>query len=576
MSASGLGRRFFVLAVAWLSLPLTVCPLSAQQVPAPVKSINENLAAQWQEQGLTPAGRCTDFEFLRRVSLDLLGRIPTLEECLAYEQDARPDKRGRWVERLLNSQEYPEHWAGLWTNWLLQDHVQPAYRTQLRRWLREQLAAGISHKDLTEKLLTATGKSDENPAVHFVLAYLGQELPLRHGDESSGHFALVGSAATGRQPSLEQLRADGQFDAAPITFRSMQVFLGFRLACTQCHCHPFNAAWRQPDFWGLNVFFRQLERKVLPPTAAGPPVLALRDNPDWNVQGIIFYQMSCCSHKGLVKATGPTFPGEGRVRFPANVTRRQDFARRVLAHPNFARAFVNRVWSELFGRGLNVRPEPDDFGEHNEVVHPELLDQLGKDFGASGYDPKQLIRWICASDVYQLKSEFNETNEAPENEPYFSRQLLRPMTFDQMFESVWRTTRLDRVLTPDGKEPLRQRWLEFLRLDPMFTSGNFDYLDQDNSYRLPLSLLLMNDKTIHRAIADRKAGLLDQELLGQPPEKIIETLFLTTLSRRPTGKEKAQLERELRQVPGTGNDLRPVWQDLFWALLNSNEFILKH
>jgi len=548
----------------------------AKKVEPAVAAINKHLAAQWRENNLVPAKRCDDREFCRRSTLDLIGRIPSIDEILAFEQDRRPDKRGRWVERLLASQEYPAYWAGLWTNWLLQDQVRPAYRAQLRRWLKEQLAAGVSHKDLTEKLLTATGRSDENPAVHFILTYLGQELPLRHGDESAGHSALVGARATEQQQIQEQLRAEGQFDAAPITFRSMQVFLGYRLACTQCHCHPYNADWKQPDFWGLNVFFRQLERKVLPATAEGPPVLELRDHPNWNAKGIIFYQMACCSHKGLVKATGPTFPGEGRVRIPANVTRRQDFARRLIAHPNFARAYVNRVWSELLGRGLNVRPEPDDFGEHNEVVHPELLEQLGKDFIAAGYDPKQLIRWICASDAYQLKSEFNATNEAPENEPYFSRQLVRPMTFDQLFASVWRTTRLDRVLGPEEKEPLRQRWLKFLRLDPMFTSGNFDYLDQDNSYRLPRSLLLMNDKTINRAIADRETGLLDGELLRQPPDQIIDTLFLTTLSRLPTAKEKAQLERELRNVPGTGNELRPVWQDLFWALLNSNEFILKH
>jgi hypothetical protein len=566
----------FCVVLGWAVVSLAQAP-EAKKVEPAVVAINKHIAAKWQEHNLVPAKRCSDEEFCRRTALDLMGRIPTVEEILAFEQDRLADKRARWVDRLLGSQEYPDHWASNWTSWLLQDHVHPRYREQLRHWLKEQLANGVSHKDLTEKLLTATGKTDENPAVHFVLTYLGQELPMRNGDECGGTTALVCSPASERRPTREQLRADGQFDAMPITFRTMQVFLGLRLACTQCHDHPFNADWKQRDFWGLNVFFRQLERvapppRLLPLLTVDPPVLELRDNPEWNVKGIVYFE----TRGGQVKAIEPTFPGGLRVRFPANVTRRQDFARRLIAHPNFARAFVNRVWSELFGRGMNIKPEPDDFGEHNDLEHPELLEQLGKEFVASGYDPKQLIRWICASDVYQLKSEFNETNESPDAEPYFSRQLLRSMTFDQMFESIWRTTRLDRVLGQGEKEPLRQHWLKFLRLDPMYTSGNFDWLDQDNGFRLPLSLLLMNDKTINRAITDREAGLLDGELLRQPPAKIIDALFLATLSRRPTGKEKAQLERELRKVPGTGNDLRPVWQDLFWALLNSNEFILKH
>ncbi|MBL8797811.1 MAG: DUF1549 domain-containing protein [Planctomycetia bacterium] len=542
-----------------------------------VAAINKHIAAKWQEHNLTPVRRCSDAEFCRRTALDLIGRIPTLEEALAFEQDRRPDKRARWVDRLLASQEYPEHWAGLWTGWLLQNHVQPQYRSQFRHWLKEQLANGVSHKDMTEKLLTATGKSDENPAIHFVLAYIGQELPLRHTDECGGASPLVCSPAAERQPRPEQLKADGQFDAMPITFRSWQVFLGYQIVCTQCHDHPFNADWKQRDFWGLNVFFRQVERiapppRLLPLAQGDEPILELRDNPQWNQPGIVYFE----TRGSQVKAIEPIFPGAGRVRIPANVTRRQEYARRVIAHPNFPRAFVNRAWSVLLGRGMNLKPAPDDFGDHNDLEHPELLDRLAKDFVAAGYNPKQLIRWICASDAYQLRSEFNETNVETDAEPYFSRQVVRPMSFDQLFESLWHTARLEQVLGAEEKEPLRQRWLKFLRMEPVYTPHIFDGMDHSDDTGLLLSLLLMNDKSLNRAITDPDVGLLNQQLLRRPPAEIIDTLFLATLSRRATGKEKAQIERELRNHPEAGDERLPVWQDLFWALLNSNEFILNH
>src|SRR5262249_42554074 len=135
--------------------------------------INRHLSQTWQENNLQPAPRTSDLEFLRRSTLHLIGRIPTLEEAEAFEKDAAADKRARWVERLLAGPEYPEHWAQLWNRWIFAGTVvHPVYRDQLQGWLKQQFARNVSHKDLATQVLTATGKSSENPAVHFVLANL--------------------------------------------------------------------------------------------------------------------------------------------------------------------------------------------------------------------------------------------------------------------------------------------------------------------------------------------------------------------------------------------------------------------
>src|SRR5262249_16943869 len=241
---------------------------------------------------------------------------------------------------------------------------------------------------------------------------------------------------------------------------------------------------------------------------------------------------------------------------------------------NFGKALVSRMWGVFFSRSLNYRPQVNDFGEHNELIHPELLDQLAKATANAGYDIKQLIRWICASDAYQLKSTFNATNDQDEMEVFFSRMPLRPMGFDQMFESVWTATRMAELFNQDDKKKLRDQWRRFLHLE----------FDDDQDFYLPASdswlqmMLLMNNQGIHDVIGDRASGTLGQALKRQRPAAIAETLYLATLTRWPTAAELALVEREIRQERQRSEnaDLLPLWQDLFWALLNSNEFSVNH
>jgi hypothetical protein len=549
VSTSALRRSLLALSLALLvGAPLAAADKDRSQEIAEL--INRRLSQTWQETNLQPAPRTGDLEFLRRSTLHLIGRIPTLEEAEAFEKDPAADKRARWVERLLAGPDYPENWARLWNRWTFAGTVvHPVYRDQLQGWLKQQFAKNVSHKELATQLLTATGKSSENPAVHFVLANLGGELPADKRDK------------------------DGQFTAEPVTFRSFSLFLGYQIACVQCHCHPFNPDWRQPHFWQLNAFFRQVERKGTPPAPDVPldtaPVLELLDNAEFNKIGVIFYE----KRNSMWLATEAKFLGHPLPR-DWKGTRREDFARRLTAHDNFSRALVNRLWGHFFGRGLNLRPSVDDFGEHNEVVHPELLAQLAKAFTASGHDYKQLIRGICASDAYQLRSIANLSNETEETEPYFSRMPAPALSFDAMFDSVWTAARLGDVPGAAEKPKLCEKWRKFLRME--FTDeGTFPPPEPDLWRRM---FLLMNNEEVADALNDPRTGILSVVRQRGSPEKVADALYLGVLTRHPTPAEKKQLDQEIRKERRRSKDgeLSALWQDLFWALLNSNEFIVNH
>jgi hypothetical protein len=552
VNTSKLRRSLLAPVIAVLvSAPLQAADKDRTEEVA--KLIQQQLSQKWQENNLQPADKIDDLGFLRRVTLDIIGRIPTLDEVEAFEKDQAPDKRVRWVDRLLAGKEYPENWALLWTRWIFAGtKIHPAYRGQFQGWLKEQFARNVGHKDLAMKLLTATGKSNENPAVHFLLANLGEEF------------------------SAEKRAKDGQFSMQPATFRSFSLFLGYQIACIQCHCHPFNADWKLEHFWQLNGYFRQVERKGAPSDANAPmdaaPVLELADNPDFNKSGVIFYER----RSGVWSATQPTFL-EPRYKLPKDFAgnRREEFVRRVTAHDNFSKALVNRLWGHFFAHSMNIRPgSVDDFGEHNEVVHPGLLDQLAKAFSAAGYDYKQLIRWICASDAYQLRATANVTNEPEEAEVYFSRMLVRPMSFEQMFDSVWTAARLGDVVGNGKKSALREKWRKFLGVQ--FTDeGTFPSPEVDPWRRM---FLLMNNPDVHDALNDKVNGMLALARQRATPEKIADALYLATLTRHPTSAEKNRIEQEIRKERrrSKNGDLAPLWNDLLWALLNSNEFIVHH
>ncbi len=538
-----------------------VPPLARGAAPQTQK-INELLAKAWTDNKVRPSARATDYEFIRRVYLDLIGRIATPAEVRHFEMNR---DRVKLVHRLLydkvkiegHEYDYPEefakNWANIWTVWLMTRSANPVYQEQMRVWLEDLFARGGSHKEMVEKLLAATGKSNDNGAVNYILRNIGQP-------------------QEGGQPAK-----DGVFDAVPITSRTTRLFLGLQTQCVQCHDHPFNPDWKQSNFWGVNVFFRQIDREPLmlgrQRNAADAPVLTLKDDPSLNDEAITSYE----KRNGMVQYTKAVFLDGRKVDFTKDTRpRRQVLAELVTSSEMFPKAYVSRIWGHLFGRGMNEHPAVDDFGEHNKVVHPELLDYLAKEFAAetpdyppnqyNAYDPKKLLFWICTSEAYGLSSQPNPTNDKPDADVFFSRMPLKAMTPEQLFESLATATEGKVEKLTEERRKRREEWIKKL----VVNFGDDEGKEITFNGTLLQALMLMNGKELSEAIKTRDRGTLVEAIKKGKgnPNRVIEELYLAALNRRP-GTEASRIGRYKSNDPN-------FYADLFWALLNSNEFILNH
>jgi len=506
--------------------------------------INEKLAEKWQANKLTPSPRCTDYEFIRRASLDIIGRIATPKEVREFLKDPPEIRRAWLIERLLKSEEYAKNFGNMWTVLLMTrsgatDPARSVYHEQMRDWLEKRFAENMSWKEIVIQLLTASGKtSKENGAVNYVLSNLGEPIPAGNQE---GHFNMV-----------------------PVTARTTRLFLGIQTQCTQCHDHPFNPG-KQLNFWGVNAFFRQVDRKgAMAMRDREPPVLELTDDPSLDSSGMVFYE----NRRGVVWSTKPYFFLD-KVRLSSPETnRRQKLAELITSSDYFQKAYVNRMWMHFMGRAF-TNPV-DDFGEHNEPSHLELLDELAAAFAHYGYDTKPLIRWICNSNAYSLSSVANKTNASSELEPLFGRMLLKSMTPEQLFESLIVATQAEMFESKLAREKLRQEWLKDLTANFGDDEGN----EVTFNGTVVQALMMMNGGNLNKAIAS-KGHLVNLVKRGNATA-ILDYLYMAALNRPPTAGEAVKIMQIYRIAPVKNKDGLSFWQDLFWALLNSNEFILNH
>jgi hypothetical protein len=565
-----LGRQhgrvnFLALATAVLAAGLasatepafTKSSVSKKNVPARntssdgeiLHAINTKLAEKWKENKLTPSSHASDYEFIRRASLDIIGRIATPKEIAEFLKDPEPTRRARLVDRLLSTKDYANNWANIWTVLLMTrsgatSGATRIYHEQMHQWLEDQFAENKSWKEITMGLLTATGKSNENGAVNYILANLGETVP-----------------ASNKQ---------GRFTMVPVTSRTTRLFLGVQTQCTQCHDHPFNNTGKQANFWNINAFFRQVSAPKGQPDSGARAMarpLELTDDLELNSDGLIFYE----NRKGLVLPARPVFFLE-KIKLPdPGVNRRQELAKLVTQSPYFAKAYVNRLWLHFFGRAF-TNPV-DDFGEHNEASNPELLEELAAEFAHYGYDTKRLIRWICNSDAYSLSSVANKTNEKSDVEPLFSRMLLKAMTPEQLFESLIVATQAEMFESRDNRKKLRDQWMSALTTNFGDDEGN----EVTFNGTVVQALLMMNGGDLNSAISTKTKGTVALTCATKhSPRAIMDYLYLAALNRPPTLGESDKVTRIVRSAPVKSADALSVWQDLFWALLNSNEFILNH
>jgi hypothetical protein len=501
-----------------------------------VAAIDKGIAEGWAAAGIKPARPATDEEFLRRAYLDLVGRIPTVQEARAFLSMKEHDKRGKLVEYLLNHPDFAKNFATQWSVLLIGRGNQGRMvdREALNSWLRKQFGSGRPWNETVHELVGATGSNKENGAVNFVLAHL-------------------------------------EFGAVPLTSKTTRLFLGQQIQCTQCHDHPTND-WKQGDFWGINAFFKGVRpEQVTKPNDTGGEVYdhtELRDNPT-------DAYVSFDKRNGMVGIAFPRFLDGRKISQGTDVVRRAELAKLIADPKNEAlsRAFVNRMWAHFLGRGF-VHPV-DDFGPHNQPSHPEVLDRLAKDFHDSGYDVKQLCRWITATHAYQLSSISNKAKGSEKDDSLFASMPLRPMSPEQLFDSLLTATQAHKAGSVDEGNRRRNAWLRQF----IFAFAN-DEAEEGSSFQgtIPQALMMMNGELMQEALSGKPGSFLAEVCehaghLGRSPETyMVDSIYLAALSRHPSAKELNQAREYLHNFP----DSLQVLQDLFWALLNSNEFILIH
>ncbi len=486
--------------------------------------IDQRLAEAWRADNVKPTTGAADAEFMRRLYLDLAGRIPSVQEARDFLADARPEKRRALVERLLHSPAHVNHFAAVWRAALIpQSRVDVQFQSasaDMEAWLRPRVKANLGYDRLVRELLTA---------------------PLPYEESRRG------------------TRADPVGDPTPIAFyqandlkaetlagSTTRLFLGQRLECAQCHNHPF-ASWTREQFWQTAVFFAAVPPETARAAGAAPTLTIPGTK---RIVNALFLDG---------KSPGNDLPADGRRALADWIT--------ATDNPYFARASANRIWAMFFGVGL-VDPL-DDFGEHNPPSHPELLDDLAREFAAHQFDVDFLVRAITTTQAYQRTSAADDPNQADPRR--FARMPVKGMSPEQLFDSL--------ALATGYRDPVpgTQRPLFGLSADSPRGAFLAKFVGGDQRTDMQTSILqaltLMNGEFIGRLTDPEKGEMLAAIAAAPFLDDVgrIEALYLATLSRLPAPEER---RRALRLVEK--GDPKKGLADLFWALLNSPEFLLNH
>jgi hypothetical protein len=514
---------------------------AAGSIAETVAFVNEKVRQGWIENNLEPSAVAEDGEWLRRVYLDIVGHIPPVEEVDAFIANKDKAKRALMVDKLLDDPGYVRSWTTNWTNLLIgrgggnANMGGPQRRAALQKFLREAFAKNRPWDQIVSDLVSAEGRYDENGAVNFLMAHLN----------------------------------DGQVPATAITAK---LFLGLQVQCTQCHNHPFND-WKQNQFWEYNSIFKQCRENVVQKydEKTGRMVFDYAELVPQQFEGPVYFE----PRNGLMKVAYPRYE-EHEIDPGADTNRRKEFAKLIITgeRTQVADAMVNRMWGHFFGYGF-TKPV-DDMGPHNLASHPELLEKLGTDFVKAKYDLKQLIRWICNSEAYQLTSKMTPKNEIdnPANgeRPKFTHMYVKSMTAEQLYDSLIIATSAHKSGRSNWEQAEQQRrsWMQQFVL-----AFGTDENDESTTFNgtIPQALMMMNGELVQNAINASKGSYLNTVLADKGNEQTkLRELYMSALSRQPTSKEiaaaKTLVKRAKTPIEG--------YQDLFWALLNSNEFIFNH
>lgn len=516
-------------------------PLGAEvaELPPTRNFVDQLVFQKLKQLGMPPSKVCDDPTFIRRVTLDIAGRLPSLEESVRFAADTSAGKRERLVNELLDSPEYAEYFANKWSALLRNKRGEATHARgnhAFYDWVREGFLVNKPYDQFVREVIAASGDIGRNPPVAW--------------------YRQV-------RTSTAQLE-----DTA-------QLFLGLRLQCAQCHHHPYER-WSQQDYYSFSAFFSQVGRKG----GAQPG------------EEVIFHK------RGVAKATNkknkqevrPAGLGTEPVELAPDEDPRQALADWLSSpkNPFFARSLVNRYWKHFFNRGL-VDPE-DDMRETNPPSNPELLDALAKHFVEARFDLKDLVRTLCTSTVYQLSSEPNEFNKNDKQNfsRYYPKRLTAEVLYDAVHALTGAETKFDGL--PSGTRAVRlpdnsyNSSVYFLNVFGRPEGSSSCECERSQDASLAQSLHLLNAKDLQEKIAADKGSASKLATDGKrEDESKIRELYLTAYGRDPEPAEVriavAHLEKKIPSKDGkttTTIPKRQAYEDVIWALLNTKEFLFNH
>jgi hypothetical protein len=507
------------------------------------RRIDHHIDAALAAARAVPAPRAGDAEFVRRVYLDLAGRIPAVAEVRAFLDDTRPDKRERLIAALLEGPRYVTHFTRVWRALLLPEastNFQVSFQAgPFEAWLRKQVARNAGYDALVRDLLTMP---------------IGQDVARR----------AFGGAG---EPTPISFYIAKEVKPENLAAAVARTFLGFRLECAQCHNHPF-ADWKRDQFWGFAAFFAGLQRQ---------------GNPEFPFPGREVPDRRELTIPGTERVVQAAFPDGTEPKWKFKQSARAALADWVTApdNPYFARATANRLWALFFGTGL-IDPVDDMVGSDRTASHPELLDELAQQFIAHKFDLKYLLRALALSETYQRTGA--RTHPSQDEPQLFARMALRGLTPEQLFDSIAEATGFQEN---NGGNPRNAFFGDSARA--RFLTLFADRHDKSTEHQTSIlqALALMNGQvTVAATDLERSitlSAIADAPFMDTPAR--IEALYLATLSRKPSARERerciAYVDKGGDDEPSTkwlGREKRQqrALSDVFWALLNSGEFMLNH
>ena len=486
--------------------------------------VDELVDKKLEQLKYLPSDICNDDEFLRRVYLDTIGLLPTVDEVEQFAADTASDKRAGVIDHLLERPEFAKFWALKWGDLLrlTSSQVGGDGVYKYHRWVERAFRDNMPYDEFARQLLTATGSTLSNPPANF--------------------FRTAGDM----NDSVETIS---------------QIFLGARLQCAKCHNHPFER-WTQDNYYGMGAFFNRIQRKK---TRRADELFV------WvNSSGEV-------TQPRTGKQMKPWLPGQGELEEADEFDRRRTFADWLTKkeNPFFGKIEVNRIWSHLFGQGI-VEPA-DDFRDTNPPSNAELLDALARDFAESGFDRKHMLRTMLNSRTYQSSFRPNDFNETDAR--CFSHYQPRMLSAEQLLDAICHVTGLPETFgsLPPGTQATQLPAPDLAKSDFVKIFGQPERqtvcaCERTNESNLGMAIQFFNGPLVYGKLRDENNRFRKLIAENKTDEQIVTVLYLAAVCRKPTDKE---LEASLAHIKSK-EDRVAALEDVCWAIINTNEFLFQH